>query len=92
MARLVLLVVLAAASSPLRAQPQRATPEVGISGYVLAPDGTPVSGGTAAIQSAGVRDSTDIERTGRFRLVANALGVHEIIVSVPLCRNRKRIE
>jgi hypothetical protein len=66
MIRLMLLVVLAAASSPLRAQPQRATQEVGISGYVLAADGTPVSGGTAAIQRPAYESRPTSNAPGAF--------------------------
>ena len=34
-----------------RAQPPRVVEEPGVRGYVLAPDGTPVSGGTVVSQS-----------------------------------------
>jgi hypothetical protein len=57
--------------------------ELGLSGYILAPDGTPVSGGTVAIQSAVVPATTSIDRTGRFRYVPERPGTHRVVVSVP---------
>src|SRR6185503_15173280 len=82
---LILLVnALAAASATTRAQPQRIEQEPGVSGYVLAPDGTPVSGGTVVTQSPGiVPTTTSIDRTGRFRFVPTRSGIHQLLVSVP---------
>jgi Carboxypeptidase regulatory-like domain len=66
-----------------RAQPQRDSQPVGLSGYVLAPDGTPVSDGRVAIQSPGIGgSSTSIERTGRFRLIPSLPGVYQLSVTV----------
>jgi carboxypeptidase family protein len=80
---LLLVIALAAASAATRAQ-QRVEQEPGVSGYVLAPDGTPVSGGTVATQSPGiVPTTTPIDRTGRFRVVPTRSGVHQLLVSVP---------
>jgi hypothetical protein len=70
------------ASVAVRAQPQRERDELGVSGYVLAPDGTPVSAGTVMIQSRGVRETMSIGRTGRFRLAPAPPGGHEIFISV----------
>jgi hypothetical protein len=71
------------AATTTRAQPQRVEREPGVSGYVLAPDGTPVSGGTVATQSDVVRTTTSIDRTGRFRLVPTRSGTQQLLVSVP---------
>ena len=57
------------------------TGEPGVTGYVLAPDGTPVSGGIVGIGSRAGRETTSIGRTGRFRLVPDAPGDHELVVS-----------
>jgi protocatechuate 3,4-dioxygenase beta subunit len=64
------------------AQPQPVVEEPGVSGYVLAPDGTPVSGGTVFAQS-GVPTRASIDGTGRFRLVPTRSGLHQFLVSVP---------
>ena len=79
---LLLVSALLPASVATRAQPQRDAEEIGLSGYVLAPDGTPVSSGSVLIQSPAARASASIERTGRFRLIPNVPGVHQISVSV----------
>lgn len=81
---LVLLLVSALLSATVatRAQPQREVEEIGLSGYVLAPDGTPVSDGSVVIDSPGLRASASIERTGRFRVVPNVPGAHRVYVSV----------
>src|SRR5262245_24108217 len=58
--------------------------ELGVSGQVFAPDGTPVLSGTAAIQTRfGGRVTSPIEETGRFRVVPVTSGGHQVIVSVP---------
>jgi hypothetical protein len=69
-------------SVAIRAQQQREQEELGVSGYVLAPDSTPVSAGTIMIQSRVVRETTSIGRTGRFRLAPPASDVHELFTSV----------
>ena len=65
-----------------RAQPQRVGDELGLSGYVLAPDGIPVSGGNVVLQSAGGHAATSIDRTGRFRVVPDRDGLHQVSVNV----------
>jgi hypothetical protein len=55
----------------------------GVSGYVLAPDGTPVSGGTVVTQSGIVSTTASIDGTGRFRLVPMRAGFHQLLVTVP---------
>ena len=57
--------------------------EPGISGYVLASDGTPVSGGTAIAQSGTASRSSPIDDGGRFRVVPPRAGVCRLVVSVP---------
>jgi hypothetical protein len=85
--QIVLLIsALPPASLATRAQPQRDAEQPGVSGYVLAPDGTPVSGGRVSIQSATVPaagSTTTVERTGRFRLIPGLPGVYQLSVSVP---------
>ena len=81
--RLLLLVqVLLSASVTALAQSQRNPEELGVSGYVLTPDGTPVSGGTVTTLSQGARVTSSIGPTGRYRLVPHVSGLHEIFVSV----------
>jgi hypothetical protein len=83
LAILLLLVVetLAPASATLRAQLPAVVEEVGVTGYVLTPDGTPVSGGTVAVLG-GSRTTAAIDRTGHFRLVSGS-GLQQILVTVP---------
>jgi len=57
--------------------------EPGVSAYVLAPDGTPVSGGTVVDQPGFVSSTASIDGTGRFRLVPMRAGAHQLLVSVP---------
>jgi hypothetical protein len=66
------------------ALPQPGKEPVGLSGYVLAPDGVPVSGGTVVIGSRREsRVSFSIQGTGRFRVVPDRVGLHELHVIVP---------
>jgi carboxypeptidase family protein len=83
LAILLLLVVdtLAPMSATLRAQLPSVVEEVGVTGYVLAPDGTPVPGGTVVV-SGGSRTTAAIDRMGHFRLVSGS-GLRQILVSVP---------
>ena len=82
-----LLLVLANAVAPVPAasgaQPPPVVDDPGVSGYVLAPDGTPVSGGTVVAQSGIFPTTASIERTGRFRLVPARSGLQQFLVSVP---------
>ncbi|HUF50723.1 MAG TPA: carboxypeptidase-like regulatory domain-containing protein, partial [Longimicrobiales bacterium] len=80
---LLLVSALVPAIGATRAQPQRADGPLGLSGYVLAPDLTPVSGGSVVLQSAGGRATTVIDGAGRFRLVPDRDGLHQLFVSVP---------
>jgi Carboxypeptidase regulatory-like domain len=80
---LLLASALLPASVATRAQPQRAAEQSGLSGYVVAPDGTPVPGGRVVIQPGIAGSTTTIERTGRFRLIPNMSGVYQLSVSVP---------
>src|SRR5688572_24925396 len=59
---------------------QGAVDEPGIYGYVLAPDGIPVSGGTVVSAASA---STSIDRIGRFRIPVDRGGVYRVMVSVP---------
>src|SRR3954470_14867704 len=81
--RFLLVNALAAVSVALGAQPQPAGQEPCVSGYVLAPDGTPVSGGTVVARSGSVTTTQSIDRAGRFRLVPARSGPHEFLVNVP---------
>ena len=81
---LMLASALLPASFATSAQPQRDIEQPGVSGYVLAPDGTPVSDGRVTMVLPGAAGSSSpIERTGRFRLVPNMPGVYQLSVSVP---------
>jgi len=81
---LLLASALVPTSTSTRAQPQREAEPIGVSGYVLVPDGTPISAGQVGIRSPGISGaSTSIERTGRFRLVPNMAGAYQLSVSVP---------
>jgi hypothetical protein len=54
-----------------------------VSGYVLGPDGEPVSGGTVVLRSRGRQFTTAIEATGRFRLRPEVADASELQVMVP---------
>src|SRR5262252_5372531 len=78
----ILLLLLVDAQAPASATPRAQPPvveEVGVTGYVLAPDGTPVSVGTVS----DTRTTASIDRTGRFRLVTPRSGLQQLLVSVP---------
>lgn len=77
------MAALLAVSLAAYAQPQHNEQELGVSGYVLAPDGAPVSGGTVMFRSQGVEASTSIGHPGRFHLVPHAPGPHEMDVGSP---------
>jgi Carboxypeptidase regulatory-like domain len=85
LASLLLLFVnaLAPGSAATGAQPLPVVEELGVSGYVLAPDGTPVSSGTVVSQSGIASTTASIDGTGRFRLVPARSGLHQFLVSVP---------
>ena|SRR5438876_26641 len=57
--------------------------EPGITGYVLAPGGIPVSGGTVVSVSSIAPASTPIDRIGRFRVPVDRAGLYRVTVSVP---------
>jgi Carboxypeptidase regulatory-like domain len=83
-ATLLLLVLNALAPTPaLRAQSARVAEEIGITGYVIAPDGAPVIEGTVVAQLDASRATASIDRTGRFRVVPTRSGLHQIVVSAP---------
>ena len=65
------------------AQPQSGMEDPGVSGYVLSPDGAPVSGGMVIARFGMVSSSVSIDSTGRFRVVPARSGVHQFVVSVP---------
>jgi hypothetical protein len=83
LAILWLLVVdaLAPVSATARAQLPSVIEDVGVTGYVLAPDGTPVSSGTVATSGIG-RATAAIDRTGHFRLISGS-GRQQVVVTVP---------
>ncbi len=67
---------------PCSALWQGSADDVGVTGYVLGPDGMPVSSGTVVIQSTNVPETTPIEPTGRFRFFPARSGQHRVTVSV----------
>src|SRR5712671_4688646 len=77
---IVLVHTLALVSATARAQPPRAVEEIGVTGYVLAPDGTPVSSGTVVVDG---KTTASIDRVGHFRLDTTRSGLLQILVSVP---------
>ena len=62
---------------------QGAADEPGIYGYVLAPGGIPVSGGTVVYLSFAASASTSIDGIGRFRIPVDRAGLYRVTVSVP---------
>jgi hypothetical protein len=57
--------------------------DLGVSGSVCAPDGTPVSSGSVVIQSrGGGRTTSSIDEAGRFRVVPSMPGVYQVVVTV----------
>src|SRR5207249_2635387 len=55
--------------------------EPGITGYVLAPGGIPVSGGIVLASIAS--RSTPIDRSGRFRVPVDRGGLYRVMIRVP---------
>ena len=84
MLRLPLLFVtlLIAAAAP-SAQPRPAADESGLKGYVLAPDGTPITSGRVLAIGPTSRPIATIDRTGHFRLLLDAAGPHQVVVAAP---------
>jgi hypothetical protein len=83
---LLLLSALGMASfSGLTAEQQPKGDQPGLSGYVLAPDGTPVSEGRVQVmvRSRGESATGSIDGTGRFRVVPISSGIHALYVTVP---------
>ena len=76
-------VLLALLAVPGSLASQGAADEPGIYGYVLAPGGIPVSGGTVVYLSFGASASTSIDRIGRFRIPGDRAGLYRVAVSVP---------
>ena len=62
---------------------QTAQPEAGVTGYVLAPDGTPVSDGTVTVTFRFPLATASIERSGRFRVLPPRPGTYDLVVTVP---------
>jgi hypothetical protein len=80
---LLLVSALAPASAATGAQPQSLVDEPGVTGYVLAPDGTPASSGTVVGQSGFFSTTASIDSNGRFRVVPTRSGSYLFLVSVP---------
>jgi len=82
--RLLLLfsTLLSAAAVTSSAQ-LRAADELGLRGYVLAPDGTPVTGGRVLAIGPTSRPIATIDRAGHFRLLPDAAGPHQVVVAAP---------
>lgn len=70
-------------STATDARPQASVEDPGVSGYVLTPDGAPVSGGMVIARLGMVSSTASIDPTGRFRVVPARSGVHQFVVSVP---------
>ena len=78
----ILLVLLAITPAPRAAQPAAAPP--GITGQVLAPDGSPVTQGNVTLMTTpAARVNVAIDRTGKFRIFPDSTGWHGLFVSVP---------
>src|SRR5215470_10190399 len=73
--------LLLSASATTQSQPPIAV-DPSVTGYVLGPEGTPVSSGTVVLQADFFRTTGSIDRTGRFRIVPSRAGFHQILVSV----------
>jgi hypothetical protein len=78
----LLLIIILAASGTYDAQAPRVDEDPGITGYVLAPDGTPVTEGTVTAQAATLARAS-IESTGHFRLFVQRADRYEFVISVP---------
>lgn len=80
-------------TSVLVAAQPRVTPETGLSGQVLAPDGTPVTGGRVTlIGSMNTRIAAEIDRDGRFTIAPDVAGPFYFMITVPgLAPRRFRI-
>jgi hypothetical protein len=74
-------VILLLSAAALLAQPQSRPNEPGLSGSVVGPDGAPVSGGRVTIIRGPGRGSAAIDRAGRFHVIPDAIGPHEVLVS-----------
>jgi hypothetical protein len=80
---LFVLAVLSIAPAPCAAQPA-ATAEPGITGRVLASDGSPVTQGQVALVTSPLsRVNAAIDRTGHFHIVPDTPGSQTLYVSVP---------
>jgi hypothetical protein len=79
------LVLLSIAPAPRAAQP--VPPEPGITGLVLAPDGSPVTQGTVGLLTASIVGrasvTATIDRTGHFRIMPDTQGRQPLVISVP---------
>ena len=78
------LLVLLAIVPASRAADRQAAVEVGITGQVLAPDGSPVTQGSVALMiSPTNRVNAAIDRAGHFRIVPDQTGWQRLFISVP---------
>ena len=67
-----------------RAAQQVATPEAGITGLVLTPDGAPVTQGNVTLMTSMTsRVNAAIDRSGHFRLLPDGQGSKRLFISVP---------
>lgn len=58
--------------------------EAGITGVVLAPDGSPVTQGAVALMTSATNSiNATIDRTGRFRIVPDSPGWQRLFIAVP---------
>jgi Carboxypeptidase regulatory-like domain len=76
-------VLLALLAVPASLASQGPADEPGIYGYVLAPDGIPVSDGTVVYSSPVGLESTSIDRGGRFHIPGDRARLYRVTVSVP---------
>jgi len=78
---LVNVVMLMSAATDARLQVS--VEESGVTGYVLMPDGAPVTGGMVIARLGMTSSTASIDATGRFRVLPARSGVHQFVVNVP---------
>ena len=84
-ASLLLLLVdaLTCPYAAMSARPQPPPEPLGVTGQVLAPDGTPVSDATVRSQSGFASATSNIEAEGRFRFLPARPGFEQVLIAAP---------
>jgi hypothetical protein len=81
---LVTVALLLPIAAALRAAQQGATPDAGITGRILTPDGAAVTQGNVTLLTVpSNRVNAAIDRTGHFRILPDGQGWHRLFISVP---------